>query len=44
MSGKLSKDGIINFITKNSFDKILEGTERTAKLIWALNSLAYFYL
>ena len=34
ISGKLSKDGIINFITKNSVDKILEGTERTAKLIW----------
>ena len=30
ISGKLSKDGIINFITKNSVDKILEGTERTA--------------
>ena len=42
LSGKLSKDGIINFITKNSVDKILEGTERTAKLIWGLRQPGLF--
>ena len=42
LSGKLSKDGVINFITKNSVDKILEGTERTAKLIWGLGQPGLF--
>ena len=42
ISGKLSKDGIINFITQNSVDKILEGTERTAKLIWGLRQPGLF--
>ncbi len=42
LSGKLSKDGINNFITKNSVDKILEGTERTAKLIWGLRQPGLF--
>ena len=42
LSGKLSKDGIINFITNNSVDKILEGTERTAKLIWGLRQPGLF--
>lgn len=42
ISGKLSKDGIINFITQNSVDKILEGTERTAKLIWGLKQPGLF--
>ena len=34
ISGKLSKEGILNFITNNSVDKILGGTERAMKLIW----------
>ena len=42
MSGKLSKDGIINFIKKNSVDLILEGTERTVKLIWGMQQPGLF--
>ena len=41
-SGKLSKDGILNFIKNNSVDKILEGTERTVKLIWGLQQPGLF--
>ena len=42
ISGKLSKDGIINFITKNSVDKILEASERTIKLIWGIKQPGLF--
>ena len=42
ISGKLSKEGIINFIKENSVDKILEGTERTVKLIWGMQQPGLF--
>ena len=42
ISGKLSKDGIVNFIKEKSVDKILEGTERTVKLIWGMQQPGLF--
>ena len=42
ISGKLTTDGIINFIKKNSIDKILEGTERTVKIIWGMQQPGLF--
>ena len=42
ISGKLTKDGIINFIKKNSIDKILEANERTGRLIWGLRNPGLF--
>ena len=42
LSGKLTKEGIINFIKKNSYDKLLSFNDKTARLIWKLKEPGLF--
>ena len=40
--GKLTKEGIINFIKKNSYDKLLSFNHKTARLIWKFKEPGLF--